>query len=133
MMGESFDASSIINNIMDKSDEDSSIFKNLSTNVKLKIKKVYIDDINYMNNLNGNINFDKNKIGNLKLESTFPNNKKINLSIKTINKSETVTRLFSSYPKPLIKRYDFIKGFEEGFLDFYSSKKKWSVKFSFDY
>ena len=123
MMGESFDASSIINNIMDKSDEDSSIFKNLSTNVKLKIKKVYIDDINYMNNLNGNINFDKNKIGNLKLESTFPNNKKINLSIKTINKSETVTRLFSSYPKPLIKRYDFIKGFEEGFLDFYSSKK----------
>ena len=123
MTGESFDASSIINNIMDKSDEDSSIFKNLSTNVKLKIKKVYIDDINYMNNLNGNINFDKNKIGNLKLESTFPNNKKINLSIKTINKSETVTRFFSSYPKPLIKRYDFIKGFEEGFLDFYSSKK----------
>ena len=49
--------------------------------------------------------------------------KKINLSIKTNKNSETVTRLFSSYPKPLIRRYDFIKGFEEGYLDFYSTKK----------
>ena len=31
--------------------------------------------------------------------------------------------MFSSYPKPLIKRYDFIKGFEEGSLEFYSTKK----------
>ncbi|MDA7756043.1 AsmA-like C-terminal region-containing protein, partial [Candidatus Pelagibacter sp.] len=58
-----------------------------------------------------------------KLESTFPNKKKINFSIKTKNKSETTTRLFTTYPKPLIKRYDFIKGFEEGNLDFYSTKK----------
>ena len=57
------------------------------------------------------------------MESIFPNQKKINLSIKTNDNLETVTRLFSAYPKPLIKRYDFIKGFEEGDLDFYSSKK----------
>ncbi|MDC3410787.1 AsmA-like C-terminal domain-containing protein, partial [Candidatus Pelagibacter ubique] len=30
---------------------------------------------------------------------------------------------FSNYPKPLIKRYDFIKGFEEGYLNFNSIKK----------
>ena len=60
----------------------------------------------------------------LKLESTFPGKiKKINLSIKTNSLSETITKLFSGYPKPLIKRYNFIKGFEEGYLDFYSSKK----------
>ena len=121
--GESFDASSMINDIMDKDNEDSSIFKNLNSKIKIKIKKVYIDDINYMNNLYGNINFDNNKVSDLNLDSTFPNNKKINLSVKAISESETITKLFSSYPKPLIKRYDFIKGFEEGFLDFYSSKK----------
>ena len=35
---------------------------------------------------------------------------------------ETITKLSSNYPKPLIERYDFIKGFEDGYLDFYSSK-----------
>ena len=38
-------------------------------------------------------------------------------------KDEKITTLFSDYPKPLIKRYKFIKGFEEGVLDFYSIKK----------
>ena len=121
--GESFDATRIINDIMDNDKESSSAFQNLSSKVNIKIKKVYIDEVNYLNNLYGNINFNNNKINDLKLESTFPNEKKINLSIKTNNNSETVTRLFSSYPKPLIRRYDFIKGFEEGYLDFYSAKK----------
>jgi len=122
--GESFDASRIINNIIDSDDENSSIFQNLNSKINIRIKKTYIDDINYMNNLYGNINFNSNKINSLKLESIFPNKKKINLSIKTNDNSETITQLFSGYPKPLVKRYDFIKGFEEGYLDFYSSKKK---------
>ena len=120
--GENFDASNIINNIMDSDEENSSIFENLNSKINIRIKKTYIDEVNYINNLNGNINFKNNKINDLKLESTFPNGKKINLSIKT-NNSEIITKLFSAYPKPLIKRYDFIKGFEGGYLDFYSSKK----------
>jgi len=123
IQGESFDATRIINNIMDNDEESSSVFQNLSSKVNIKIKKTYIDKVNYLNNLYGNINFNNNKINDLKLESTFQNDKKINLSIKTNKNSETITRLFSSYPKPLIRRYDFIKGFEEGYLDFYSTKK----------
>jgi hypothetical protein len=120
--GESFDASRIINNIIDSDEESQSIFENLNSKISIRIKKTYIDDINYIDNLYGNINFNNNKINNLNLESSFPNKKKINLSIKTNNNSETITKLFTTYPKPLIKRYDFIKGFEEGNLDFYSSK-----------
>jgi len=121
--GESFDASRIINNIMDSDGENSPIFESLNSKISIKIKKTYIDDINYINNLYGNINFNNNKINELKLESTFPNKKKISLSIKTKDESEIITKLFSAYPKSLIRRYDFIKGFEEGHLDFYSSKK----------
>jgi len=121
--GESFDASRIINNIMNDDEKSSSIFQSLDSNINIRIKKTYIDEVNYINNLYGNINYDNNKINDLKLESTFPNKKKINLSIKTNGNSETITRLFSNYPKPLIKRYDFIKGFEGGYLDFYSTKK----------
>ena len=57
------------------------------------------------------------------ISKSFSNNKKMNLSIETNNQNETITKFFSNYPKPLIKRYDFIKGFEEGYLDFYSIKK----------
>tara|TARA_B110000037_G_scaffold125914_1_gene143391 strand:+ start:173 stop:2371 length:2199 start_codon:yes stop_codon:yes gene_type:complete len=122
--GESLDASKIINNITDSDEESSSIFKNLNSKINIKIKKTYIDEVNYINNLNGDINFNNNKINDLKLDSTFPNKKKIRLTIKTNNNSETITKLFAAYPKPLIRRYDFIKGFEEGYLDFYSSKKE---------
>ena len=121
--GESIDASKMIDNIMNSNEESSSIFESISSKINMRIKKVYIDDVNYISNLYGNINFNNNKINDLKLEGTFPNEKKINLSIEVNNNSETITKLFSAYPKPLIKRYDFIKGFEEGYLDFYSSKQ----------
>ena len=121
--GESFDASSIINNIMDNDGKSSSYFASLNSKIKIRIKKTYIDRINYINNLYGDISFLNNKINNLELESEFQNKKKINLSIKTNNDLETITKLSTSYPKPLIKRYKFIKGFEEGYLDFYSSKR----------
>jgi len=109
---------------MDNDDESSSIFQSLNSKINIRIKKTYIDEVNYVNSLYGLINFHNNKINDLELKSTFPNGKKINLSIKTNNDLETTTKLFSDYPKPLIKRYDFIKGFEEGYLDFYSSKKE---------
>ena len=123
IVGQSFDASRIINNIIDSDDDSSSIFENLNSKIDIKIKRTYINEVDYLNSLYGYINYDNNKINNLKLESVFSNKKKINLSIKTNKNSETITRLFSDYPKPLVKRYDFIKGFEEGYLDFFSSKK----------
>ena len=122
--GESFDASRLINNIMDSDENSASIFEDLNKKINIRIKKIYIDEVNYMNKLYGELKFKNNKIDNLRLDAEFPNKKIINLSIETNNNLETVTKLFSSYPKPLINRYDFVKGFEEGYLDFYSSKKK---------
>jgi len=121
--GKSFDASKFIDNIMSSNDEDSSIFSNLNSKINIKINKTYIDNINFINNLSGNLQYKNNKINDLKLDANFPNKKIINLSIKKNTNLDTITRLSSSYPKALIKRYDFIKGFEEGYLDFYSSKK----------
>ena len=121
--GNSFDASKIINQIMDSEEDNHSIFSNLNTKIDLNIKKTYIDAFYFINNLKGNINYKNNKIDNLNLESAFPNSKKIRLSIKTNKANEKITTFFTGYPKPLIKRYKFIKGFEEGYLNFYSIKK----------
>ena len=57
------------------------------------------------------------------MQSNFPNNKKLALTLNTTENNEKVTTLFSGYPKPLVKRYKFIKGFEDGVLDFQSIKK----------
>ena len=122
--GETFDATRLINNIMNNDKESSSFFKDLNTKIKIRIKKTYIDKFNYINDIYGNINFNNNKINDLELVGVFPNEKKINFSIKANKNSETITQLSSAYPRPLVKRYNFIKGFEEGYLNFYSSKKE---------
>jgi len=44
------------------------------------------------------------------------------------NGNEKVTTLYSHKAKPFVDRYKFIKGFEEGDLDFYSIKKKDKTK-----
>ena len=121
--GKSFDATKIINELMSKQNGDSSIFNNLNSKFDIKIDKVYLDDISFVNNLFGTINLKKNKINDLNLDSSFSNGKKITLTVKLNEKNEKITTLFSGYPKPLVKRYKFIKGFDEGILDFYSIKK----------
>ena len=121
--GKSFDATKIINELMGKQNEDSSIFNNLNSKFDIKIDKVYLDHISFVNNLFGTINLKQNKIQDLNLDSSFSNGKKITLTVKLNEKNEKITTLFSGYPKPLIKRFKFIKGFEEGILDFYSIKK----------
>ena len=121
--GKSFDASELINTALDGEEDNTSIFSNLNSKISLKIKKTYIDDINFINNLSGIINYKNNKIYNLNLKSIFPNKKKIRLSIKTNKNNEKITTFFSGHPKPIVKRYKFIKGFDGGYLDFYSKKK----------
>jgi len=120
--GKSFDATQLINNIMDD-DESSTIFENFNSIFDIKIDTTYINKNDYTKNLFGNFTFKENKLDKLNLESTFSNNKKMNLSIETNNQKETITKFVSNHPKSLIKRYDFIKGFEEGNLNFNSIKK----------
>ena len=120
--GKSFDATQLINNSM-SDDESTTIFENFNSKFDIKIGTTYINKNDYTKNLAGYFTFKNNKLDKLNLASTFSNNKKMNLSIETNNQNETITKFFSNYPKPLIKRYDFIKGFEEGYLNFNSIKK----------
>ena len=69
------------------------------------------------------LNFKNNQVTKLSLNSLFLNGKKLVLTINTNDAREKITNLYTTYPKPLIKRYKFIKGFEEGILDFQSIEK----------
>ena len=115
-----FDGKKIINNILEK--ETKSIFENLNKNIKINLTKLFIDDKNYLENVTGKIKYKNNNIIKLNLEGLFSNGEA--LSIKTFKRNEElITNIFTNYPKPIIDRYKFIKGFEEGVLDFQSIKR----------
>ena len=115
-----FNGKKIINKILE--DENKSIFENLNKNIKIDLTKLFIDNNNYIENVIGEIKYKNNKIIKLNLGGLFNNGEA--LSIKTFKRNEElITNIFTNYPKPIIDRYKFIKGFEEGVLDFQSIKR----------
>ena len=118
IVGKSFNSTKIIDELLVGEDGD-----NFLPDIKLgiNIDKVLVDKENDINNLKGKLVFKDNKIENGNLTGLFSDNEKINLTIITKNQN-TVTTFFSDRAEPFVKRFKFIKGFEEGALDFYSVK-----------
>ena len=122
--GTSLDLTNLIDDILINDDNNSkSMFNNLNSSIKINIDKIYLEKDVFVNDIKGYMDFKSNKINKLDLVSTFPNKKKLNLTINTNKENEKITTIYSNHPKPLVKKYEFIKGFEEGVLDFYSVKK----------
>ncbi len=125
LSGKIFDGTNLVNQILE-SDSEGNVFdllNDFNSVVKISFNKIFIDDINYLNNLNGHLKFNKSSLKNLDLKANFSDNKNLTFTIKTDQNNQKITTLFSDYAKPLVKKYKFIKGFEEGYLDFYSVKK----------
>jgi hypothetical protein len=120
--GASFNADHLITELLKSNEDNKKKFFSKNFELKINVKKVYLDANNKIDNLKGKIILSNNEVVNLNLESDFSNNKKITFTIRD-NNGEKITTLFSDEAKLLVDRYKFIKGFTEGKLDFYSSKK----------
>mgnify|MGYP007000385610 len=57
------------------------------------------------------------------INSRFNANEKVNFTVIS-NGDQKVTTLFSDQAKPFVEKFNFIKGFDNGSLDFYSVKSK---------
>ena len=125
LSGKFFDGTILLDQILESDNEGNvfDILNDFNSNVKVSINKVFIDKTNHLNNLNGILKFKKSNLKNLNLTANFPLDKKLTFTINTTQNNEKITTLYSEYAKPLVKKYKFIKGFEEGYLDFYSLKK----------
>jgi len=115
------------NNILDSlinSDDKKSILNAFKDKITfdILIDNVRLDNEFKINNLNGKIVFDNNEVTDANLSGLFSDSKKIKFSVKSLD-NEKISIFTSDKAKPFVKRYKFIKGFDEGSLDFYSVKK----------
>ena len=120
-----FDATSLVDEILFSKKDGNflEIFDSLNSLIKINVKEIYISKNDYLENLITDIDIKLNKINNLMLSSKFPNNSELKLSITKNSNDEKITTLNTKNASPLVKKYKFIKGFEDGSLDFYSTSK----------
>ena len=117
--GTSFNADSLINDLI-FNDKKSKLF-NIDTKIIIDLNRIHLDNEHDLSNFNGDIFFKEKKIIKANLVGNFKNEKRLEFTIYT-EKNNKITTLFVDRAKPIVKRYKFIKGFDEGVLDFYSSK-----------
>ena len=118
--GSSFNANKFIDELI--SNNKNSIFFNIDTNIEVNIDKINLDNENDLSNFKGNILLRNKEIIEANLNGNFLDNKNLRFTINT-NNGNKITTLYVDKAEPLVKRYKFIKGFEGGYLDFYSQKK----------
>ena len=123
LVSKSFNASKVIDDLL-KPKKKSKIEKKFLGNFKLKvtIDKTFLDKVHIIDDLNGHLSFKNGEIIEASLDSSFSKNDKIKLTIRSLS-NEKITTLYSDVAKPFVNRFDFIKGFEEGNLNFHSVKK----------
>ncbi len=121
LSGTTFNVNKLIDDLINSEDESHlNIFKN-SFNLKVNIDKVRLDKNYFINNLNGKISLFNNEVTNADLVGFFSKDQKVKLTV-IMNNEEKITTFYSDHASPFIQRYKFIKGFNEGSLDFNSSK-----------
>ncbi len=120
--GFSLNANTLITNFLINNDKKkNNIFqKNIVLSVNLD--EVFLDETNYISDLKGNLFIKDNNVLDANLSAVFDKNQNISFTVNSDMNNNKITTLYSSRAKPLVKRYKFIKGFDEGYLDFYSSK-----------
>ena len=123
IIGFSLNANTLITNLLKGNDKKrNNIFQN-NIALNIKLDEVSLDEVNYISDLKGNLFIKDNSVVDANLSAFFGDKKNISFSINSDAENNKITTLYSSKAKPLVERYKFIKGFDEGYLDFYSSKK----------
>ena len=120
LKGDSLNINKIIEDLLLSENKKKNIL-NQNFWIDVDVKKVFLDKKNFINNLKGHISIKDNVVDDVDLISEFLSKKEIKFTLKNMN-NQKITTLFSGEAKPLVDRYEFIKGFNEGSLDFYSLK-----------
>ena len=121
LKGSIFNANNFIDNLINNTN-DKTYFKNENLKLDIDIEKVILDKNHILSNFNGKLSFKNQKIIKGNLIGFFSEDKKIEFTVRSKD-GQVIKTLFLDKAKVIVSRYKFIKGFERGILDFYSTKK----------
>ena len=119
LKGTFFNANKLIDNLL--SENKNSSFLNIDAKIIINIDRIHLDNEYSLFDIKGDIFFKEKQITNANLVGNFSSDKRLKFTIIS-EKNKKITTLFMAQARPIVKRYKFIKGFDEGILDFYSSK-----------
>ena len=120
LKGPFYNAEKLIDNLLFGEDEFKRIF-NIDSNIEIDIEKIFLDSEHYITNFSGKMVIKDKEILKADLIGNFSKNEKLNFTVNTVGNNK-ITTFYIDKAEPIVRRYKFIRGFDEGSLDFNSSK-----------
>ena len=121
LKGSSFNVDSIIESLLSDNKNNLDLI-NINKKINIDIDKIRLDNRYNLEQFSGHLLFNNQKLISAKLTGNFLDKKKLEFTVLSDDNVKTTT-LFLGKAEPIVKRYNFIKGFSEGELDLSSSKK----------
>ena len=116
-----FNANPLIEDLIRENEKKSDFFDK-QINLGIQIDEVRLDNEHVVSDLKGNLQLYKNEILNANLNAFFTEKEKLSFTVKS-DTDGRITTLFVDKAEPFVKKYKFIKGYEDGLLDFSSTKR----------
>ena len=122
--GEIFDAQPLLKSLYKKSDK-KTFSKNFNNEIKINFNKALAGTNDDVTDFSMITSIKKGSYDKLILKGDFSDNEMFEMSLYKTDEGKKTLHLISDRAKPFIKNFDFIKGFEEGKLEYKSiiSKK----------
>ncbi len=117
--GKLFDAEPLLKSLY-KTGDKKTFSKDFNSELKVNFDKTITGTNDDVANLSMIASIKKGTYNKLSLKGNFSENEIIEMSIYQVDGNEKTLQVFSDRAKPFIKNFDFIKGFEDGKLEYES-------------
>jgi hypothetical protein len=117
--GELFDAEPLLKSIYINSDK-STLSKDFNSEIKVNLDNTITGTDDNISNFSMIASIKKGSYNKLSLKGNFSENEIIEMSIYQVDENKRTLQVISDRARPFIKNFDFIKGFEDGKLEYES-------------
>jgi len=119
ILGELFDVQPLLKSLF-KKDERKTFSKKFSSKIQINFDKVLTGTNDDVKSFGMIAEIKKGSFDKLSLKGNFSENEIVEMSIYQLDNNKKTLQVISDRARPFIKNFDFIKGFEEGRLEYES-------------
>ena len=123
IVGELFDAEPLLKSFY-KTKDRKTFSKDFSTELKVNFDKAITGSNDDVSNFSMIASIKKGSYSKLSLKGNFSENEIIEMSIYQVDENQKTLQVISDRARPFIKNFNFIKGFEDGKLEYESTITK---------